>query len=164
MTGPSAIYFWIAVGLGIILFLLLGYFTRQILANQQLRRTQNEAKKLLEEASAAHEDMLQKAREEANRVRAAAEADGRERRFELQRLERRFNQKEEKLERKMEGLDRREHGLANREKEIEAVKTQLEEIRAKQLQKLELISGISSEEAKQELLHAIEEEISEDAS
>jgi len=158
-----AIYF-VVVGLVFLLSLLLGYFARQILANQQLRRNQNEAKKLLEEASAAHEDMLQKAREEANKVRAAAEADGRERRFELQRLERRFNQKEEKLERKLESLDRREHGLVNREREIEAVKTQLEEIRAKQLQRLELISGISSEEAKQELLRAIEEEIREDAS
>jgi len=142
MAGQSTVYLWLAVGLSLILFLLLGYFTRQILANQQLRRTQNEAKKLLEEASAAHEDMLQKAREEAIKVRAAAEADSRERRFELQRLERRFSQKEEKLERKLEGLDRRERGLSNREREIEAIKAQLDEIKAKQLQRLELISGI----------------------
>jgi ribonuclease Y len=164
MAGQSAIYLWLAVGLSLILFLLLGYFTRQILANQQLRKTQNEAKKLLEEATAAHQEMLQKAREEAVKVRAAAEADSRERRFELQRLERRFTQKEEKLERKLESLDRRERGISNREREIEAVKSQLEEIRAKQLQRLELISGISSEEAKQQLLDAIEEEIREDAS
>jgi ribonuclease Y len=144
--------------------LLLGYFARQILANQQLRRTQNEAKRLWEEAAAKHEEMLQKAREEAIKVRAAAEADSRERRFELQRLERRFTQKEEKLEQKLEALERRERGLGHKEREIESVKTQLEEIRAKQLQRLELISGISSDEAKQELLRAIEEEIREEAS
>jgi ribonuclease Y len=160
----SATIYFVVVGLVLILGLLLGYFARQILANQQLRRNQNEAKKLLEEASAAHQDMLQKAREEAIKVRAAAEADSRERRFELQRLERRFSQKEEKLERKLESLDRRERGLSGREREIEAVKSQLEEIRVKQLQRLELISGISSEEAKQQLLDAIEEEIREDAS
>jgi ribonucrease Y len=160
----SAAMYFVVVGLVLLLGLLLGYFARQILANQQLRRTQNEAKQLLEEASAAHENMLQKAREEAIKVRAAAEADSRERRFELQRLERRFTQKEEKLERKLEGLDRREHGLSSREREIEAVKVQLEEIRAKQLQRLELISGISTDEAKQELLRAIEEEIREEAS
>jgi ribonuclease Y len=108
--------------------------------------------------------MLQKAREEAIKVRAAAEADSRERRFELQRLERRFTQKEEKLEHKLEGLDRRERGLSNQEREIEAVKLQLDEIKAKQLQRLELISGISSDEAKQELLRAIEEEIRSEAS
>ena len=163
MVFSAAIYF-VVVGLVLLFGLLLGYFARQILANQQLRRTQNEARRLLSEATAAHEEMLQKAREEAIKVRAAAEADSRERRFELQRLERRFTQKEEKLERKLEALERRERGLTNREREIESVKTQLEEIRAKQLQRLELISGISSDEAKQELLQAIEEEIREEAS
>jgi ribonucrease Y len=160
----SAMIYFVVVGLVLILGLLLGYFARQILANQQLRRTQNEAKRLWEEAAAKHEEMLQKAREEAIKVRAAAEADSRERRFELQRLERRFTQKEEKLEQKLEALERRERGLGNKEREIESVKTQLEEIRAKQLQRLELISGISSDEAKQELLRAIEEEIREEAS
>ncbi|MGB8706937.1 MAG: Rnase Y domain-containing protein, partial [Dehalococcoidia bacterium] len=160
----SATIYVVVVGLVLILGLLLGYFARQILANQQLRRTQNEAKRLLEEATAANEEMLQKAREEANKVRAAAEADSRERRFELQRLERRFTQKEEKLEHKLESLDRRERGLSSREREIEAVKLQLDEIKAKQLQRLELISGISTDEAKQELLRAIEEEIRDEAS
>ncbi len=160
----STTLYIVVVGLILIVGLLLGYFARQILANQQLRRTQNEAKRLQEEATAAHEAMLQKAREEAVKVRAAAEADSRERRFELQRLERRFAQKEEKLENKLEALDRRERGLANREREIEAIKAQVEEIRAKQLQRLERISGISSEEAKQELLQSIEQEIREEAS
>jgi len=163
MLVPTTLYI-IIVGLILILGLLFGYFARQILANQQLRRTQSEAKRLLEEAAAANEDMLRRAREEANKVRAAAEADSRERRFELQRLERRFAQKEEKLENKLEALERRERGLGNREREIEAAKAQIEEIRAKQLQRLELISGISSDEAKQELLRAIEEEIREEAS
>jgi ribonuclease Y len=160
----STTLYIIIVGLILILGLLFGYFARQILANQQLRKTQNEAKRLLTEAENAHKDMLQKAREEAIKVRAAAEADSRERRFELQRLERRFAQKEEKLEHKLEALERRERGLGNREREIEAAKVQIEEIRTKQLQRLELISGISSDEAKQELLQAIEEEIREEAS
>src|SRR4030043_2135269 len=112
----SATMYLVVVGLVLLLGLLLGYFARQILANQQLRRNQNEAKRLLEEATATHEEMLKKAREEAVKVRAAAEADSRERRFELQRLERRFTQKEEKLERKLESLDHREHGIANRER------------------------------------------------
>jgi ribonuclease Y len=163
MVVTTAIYITL-VGLVLILGLLFGYFARQILANQQLRKTQSEAKRLLTEAEDAHEEMLKKAREEAVKVRAAAEADSRERRFELQRLERRFAQKEEKLEHKLEALDRRERGLGNREKEIETVKAQLEDIRTKQLQRLELISGISSDEAKQQLLQAIEEEIREEAS
>lgn len=160
---PTTLYI-VLVGLVLVLGLLLGYFARQILANQQLRKAQDEAKRLLEEAIATHEEMLKKAREEAVKVRAAAEAESRERRYELQRLERRFAQKEEKLERKLEALERRERALSNREKEIENIRAQLDELRIKQMQKLELISGMSSEEAKQELLNAIEDEVREEAS
>ena len=159
----SVLYF-VVVGLVLILGLLLGYFARQILANQQLRGAQTEAKKLLEEATAKHEDMLAKAREEAVKVRQAAEADSRERRYELQRLERRFSQKEERLDRKLESVERSEQSLADRENEVEDIKVQLEEMRGKQLHQLELISGMSSEDAKQQLLQAVELEIGEEAS
>jgi len=159
-----SIIYILLVGLVFVVGALLGYFARQLLAIQQLRSAQNEAKRLLEEATAKHEEMLLKAREEAVKVRAAAEADSRERRYELQRLEKRFAQKDEKLERKLESLERRERGLATREKETEAIKAQLEEVRSKQQHQLELISGMSSDEAKQQLLQAVEEEIRQEAS
>ncbi len=42
--------YYVIIGLVAVLFLLVGYFARQILANQQIRSAQNEAKKLLESA------------------------------------------------------------------------------------------------------------------
>ncbi len=160
----SFIVYIVLTALLFILGIGLGYFARQLLANQQLRGAQNEAKRLLNEASDKHEKMLLEARDEAVRVRAAAEADSRQRRGELQRLERRFSQKEEKLERKMEFVERRERDLVNREKGVDAIKEQLEELRIKQLHELELVSGMSSSEAKQKLMEAVEDEIREDAS
>ncbi|GAG43227.1 unnamed protein product, partial [marine sediment metagenome] len=159
----SVLYF-VVVGLVLILGLLVGYFARQVLANQQLRSAQNEAKRLLDDATAKYEEMVRKARDEAVKVRQASESDSRERRYELQKMERRFNQKEERLDRKLESAEGRERGLADREKQLEAAKAQLEEIRNKQLHQLELVSGMSSDEAKQELLQALEEEISEEGS
>jgi len=156
--------FFVVVGLVLAVGLLFGYFARQLLANQQLRSTENEAKRLLEEATAKHEELLRKAREEAVKVRQAAEAESRERRYELQRLERRFSQKEERLDNKLESLERRERGMDAKEKGLDAARVQLDEIRAKQLHELELISGMSSQEAKEELLKAVEVEIREDAS
>ncbi|MDD5312178.1 MAG: ribonuclease Y [Dehalococcoidia bacterium] len=156
--------YYVIIGLVGILCLLVGYFARQLLANQQIRNAQNEAKKLLESAQSKYEQMVLEAKEEAVKVRAAAEAESRERRFELQRLERRSSQREERLERKLEALERRERSLITREKEIEALKIQIEEFKDKQLQRLEAISGMSSEEAKQQLLQAVEDEITEDAS
>jgi ribonucrease Y len=156
--------YWVVSGLVAVLCLLVGYFARQLLANQQIRNAQNEAKKLLESAQAKYEQMVLDAKEEAVKVRAAAEADSRERRYELQRLERRSSQREERLERKLEALERRERSLIGREKEIDTVRAQVEEVKEKQLQRLEAISGMSSDEAKQQLLNAVEDEIKEDAS
>jgi ribonucrease Y len=156
---------YIATGiLCLVLGLVVGYFTRQILANQQIRGAKNEAKRLLDEAIEKHEKMLQEARDDAVRVRQAAENDSRQRRAELLRLERRFSQKEEKLERKMEFVERRERDITNREKQADVIKASLEEIRNKRLHELEVVSGMSSAEAKQELLNSIEGEIKEEAS
>jgi len=156
--------YYVIIGLVAVLFLLVGYFARQLLANQQIRNAQNEAKKLLESAQVKYEQLILDAKEEAVKVRAAAEADSRERRYELQRLERRSSQREERLERKLEALERRERSLIGREKEIDTVREQVEEVKTRQLQRLEAISGMSSDEAKQQLLNAVESEIKEDAS
>lgn len=156
--------YYVIIGLVAVLFLLLGYFARQLLANQQIRIAANEAKKLLENAQAKNEQMLLEAKGEAVKVRAAAEADSRERRYELQRLERRSSQREERLERKLEALDGRERNLIGREKEIEDIRAQVEEVKVKQLERLEAVSGMSSDQAKQQLLDAVEGEIKEDAS
>jgi ribonuclease Y len=156
--------YYVIIGLVAVLFLLMGYFARQLLANQQIRNAQNEAKKLLESAQAKYEQMVLDAKEEAVKVRAASEADSRERRYELQRLERRSSQREERLERKLEALDRREQGLVGREKEIDTVRAQVEEVKDRQLQRLEEVSGMSSDEAKQQLLNTVEGEIKDDAS
>ena len=77
--------YYLIVGLIAVLFALVGYFTRQLLANQQIRLTQNEAKKLLESAQTKYEQMVLDAKEEAVKLRAAAEAESRERRYERNR-------------------------------------------------------------------------------
>src|SRR4030042_16102 len=164
LIGNIPAIYILLFGLFLVLGLVVGYFTRQLLANQQVRSAQNEAKRLLNEATEKHEKMLLEAREEAVKVRAAAENESRQRRAELLRLERRFSQKEEKLDRKLEFVERRERELVNKEKGIDTVKAQLEEIRVKQLHELEFISGMSSDEAKQRLLQTVEDEIREEAS
>ena len=73
-------------GLLLVLGVVVGYFARQLMANQQLRGSQNEAKRLLNEAAEKHEKLLSEAREEAIKVRAAAESDSRQRRADLHLL------------------------------------------------------------------------------
>jgi len=75
-----------------------------------------------------------------------------------------LNQKSETLDHKLEGVEGRERNLNNKEKEIESVRTQLVELKDKQLKQLEIVSGMSSEEAKQNLLGAMEVEMQQEAS
>ena len=153
------------VGIGsLVLGGAAAFFLRQVIASGKLRTAERGAEKLLTEATTKHKEMLLEAKEEAIRVRAAAEGEYRERRSELQRQERRISQKEENLERKLESVDRREQGLVAREREADALRDQLQEIKGKQVQQLELISGMSSAEAKQVLLQAVEGEVREEAS
>jgi ribonuclease Y len=152
------------VCLALILGGVAGYFARQIIANRQIRVAQKEARRLVDEATAKYSELLLEARQEAVKVRNAAETESKERRFELQRLEKRINQREEGIERKASSLEQREGSLRAKEKDIERAEADLEEIKKRQLQQLESRSGISSEEARNLLLQELEREVKEEAS
>lgn len=157
-------YVYVLVCLALILGGLVGYFIRQTVANQQILSARKEAQKLLDEASAKHKEMLLDAKHEATRVRNAAGEESREYRLQLERSGKRLDRKEETLERKLNSLEQRSRDLDGKGKEIEDTKTGLEEVKKEQLARLESLSGISSDEAKQFLLQSLEQEVKEEAS
>ncbi len=140
------------------------FFLRRMMINRQLRAAQRKAARTVAEARIESKEVLREAKEEAERTKSVAEAEYRERRSELQRLESRQSAKTETLERKLEGVERRERNLANKEKEIESIRAHLGEVRDRQLKQLELISGMSSAEAKQALFENVEIEMQGEAS
>jgi ribonuclease Y len=140
------------------------FFFRRFRLTQEMRAAEKKAAKLTAEAELKARDVVREAKVEAEKLKSAADADYRERRAELQRHESRVAQKEATLEHKIEGVDHRERNLAGKEKQIESIRVQLEEARSRQLKQLELISGMSSAEAKQALLEAVETEMREEAS
>jgi len=144
-------------GLGVALLLV-------VLRGRSIRNAEKWALDLLADAKTKHKEALLEAKEEAMKVKAQAESEIRERRAELHRQERRISQKEENLDRKGEGLERREQGLVAKEKQAEGLRAQLQELKQKQIQQLELISGMSSAEAKELLVKAMEDEVREDIS
>ncbi len=141
-----------------------GFFVRQIILARRIRVAKEEAEKLLNYAKTKEKELLLEAKEQTIKIRAAMEEEHRERRSELQRRERRITQKEENLDRKVDSLEQRERRLTNREREIQEMRAQAEELKGKQIRQLELISRLSSAEAKELLLKTIESEVREDAS
>jgi ribonuclease Y len=83
----------------------------------------------------------------------------RERRQELGRLEKRLLEKEEKLESKMQFTVEREHELSKKLDELYEKEDYLADLVQKQIQELERVSGMSSEEAKRILLEQLEKEL-----
>jgi len=140
------------------------FFFRRFRLNQEMRLVEKKAAQLQAEAEHKARDVISEAKAEAAKLKSAAEAEGRERRSELQRNENRLVQKEGTLERKLEDVERRGRELTNKEEKMESIRTQLEEARGKQLKQLEVISGMSTDEAKKSLLDATEVEVREDTS
>jgi len=148
-----------------------------------LRRQSSAAKFATAERDAAN--MLESARKEAETLRKEAEIqakdavfqakdewenEARELRRELQNQEKRLVQKEENLDRKVDQVDVREQELQRREQQagererlLQERNAEIDRLVADQRDKLEQLAGLSAEEAKQQLMTAMESEARHDA-
>ncbi|MBO8137456.1 MAG: ribonuclease Y [Desulfotomaculum sp.] len=150
----------------VIIGLAAGYLIRKYLAEAKIATAEAEANKIIEEAKRQAESKKREAilesKEEVLKFRNEVEKEYKERRSELQRMERRLMQKEETLDRKIEANEKKEEVLQQKEKEIQDIKEKIEETLQKQLDELERISGLTSEEARKILLEDIEKELQHD--
>ncbi|MDY6892726.1 MAG: ribonuclease Y [Chloroflexota bacterium] len=142
----------------IVIGVAIGFFARNAIVARKMHQIQKEATEIVAEAYTKQKEILLEAKEDSLKIKSEVESEIRSRRTELNRQERRISQKEENLDRKTEAFERRERTLANQEKEIETTLGQLDDIKKKQVSQLELISGMSTTEAKDALLSAVEEE------
>ncbi len=141
----------------------IGYAIRKSKAEKQIGSAEAEAKRLLEDgekqAQTAKKEALLSAKEEILKQRNEAEKELKERRADISRMERRITQKEENLDKKSESLERKNEQLDRKIKENEALTEQINQLKEQELQILEKISGISVDEAKDELLSRVESAI-----
>ena len=124
---------------------------------------EDKAREIIDEAIKAADAKKREAslevKEETIKARHDFEKETKERRAELQKYEQRVLSKEETVEKKATTLERKEQSLASKEKNIDTEKAQLQELQAKHLQELERISGLTSDQAKEQLLSAVKEDV-----
>jgi ribonuclease Y len=113
----------------------------------------------LKTAETKKREALLEAKEEALRAKNDFERESKERRAELLRYEKRVLTKEETLDKKTDALEKRESRLSAKESELDKRTQEMEKFQEKQLQELEKISGLTSEQAKEYLLRTVEEEV-----
>jgi len=96
-------------------------------------------------------------------MRAELDKETKDRRNEIQRIERRLLQREELFDKKVEAVEQREEMINKKQKEVQKLHDEVKELYNKQLKELEYISNLSSEEARQLLLSDIEKQIRHEA-
>ena len=145
----------------------MGVEYRKKFAEAEIGGAENEARKIIEESRAAAENLkreiLIEAKEEKHKLRTEFDKEMKEQRSELQRQEHRIQQKEETIDKKSEQIERKEEQLAKRNKDLDKKMAEADQIHTKQLEVLQKISGLSVDEAKQQLLNNIENEIRHEA-
>ena len=147
----------LAIGIG------AGYFVRKNISEAKIGEADSLAKNIIDQANKDAETMkkekLLEAKEEIHKFRSDAEKENRERRNELQKYERRVIQKEESLDRKQQSIESKESNLNQKLRAVDEKQKEVEAIKVKQLEKLEDISGITSEKAKDIILSNAEKEV-----
>lgn len=116
----------------------------------------------LKTAETKKREALLEAKEESLKTKNELEKETKERRAEIQRYERRVLSKEEALDKKAEAMEKRENNFSVKEEELKKQQLEVDELRDKQVQELERISGLTSEQAKEYLLKTVEDEVKHD--
>ena len=120
------------------------------------------AKELVSHAEEEQRKLILAAQEESLKLRAAGENEVKEQRQELNRMERRYTQREEQLERKTEALERQQGELTEKEVEVQRAHGEAEALKDQQLHALEEIASLSVTDARQLVVKKGEEEAQHD--
>ncbi len=145
-------------------------------ARQALSRATAEetAKRILGDAERDAESIRKTAtiagKEAQFRIREEWELEARHRREEVEREERRLDEREGQLEKKFEVVEQREReigrrgsDLGRREKSVVEREEELDRLVSEERHRLEALAGMSVEQAKQELMQRLEKEAEADA-
>ncbi|HET9311367.1 MAG TPA: ribonuclease Y [Actinomycetota bacterium] len=147
---------------GLLLGFACGVLYRKSVAATNAQSVESRAQKMLldteREADAASKRMLAEAKDEIATMRREADDDIRGRRDEIGRQERRMAESEAELKAKAERADRRALDLEEREGKLTYVRGQLEKATELHRAQLERIAGLTSAEARDQLMAQVVDE------
>jgi ribonuclease Y len=146
----------LTTGIAAVVWLLLS--TRK--GGNQLERSREEAANTITQAEEEKRTILLQAQEEALKIREAGDNEIAEQRRELNRVERRYIQREEQIDRKLESLEQQESELEERETYAKSELQKAEALKHQHNRELERIASLSIDEARGVVLKRGEEEAS----
>ena len=152
-----------AVLISLVIGILVGVVIRKKIAESKINGAEEEAKKLVElakiEADNLKKEEIFKAKEEIMNARNELDKEIKERRGEIQKQESRIIQKEENLERRSDNFEKKEKELEREEQNLNERKQDVENLYTEQMKVLQDIAKLTQEEAKNQLLKSVEQDI-----
>ena len=153
----------LAAVVALIVGLCVGYFISNKNAQGKAQLAKAQAEEKLANASKEAENLKREAQLEAHteaiRIKQEVEADNKERMKEVRSAETRLQQRENSLDKRTEALDTREHQLSTLNGQLERRSRDLAAAENEVSARLEYIAGMTSEEAKQELLDSLRDDV-----
>lgn len=157
-----------------VLFFFIGWFVREKIGKDKIARAERYSEELLSSAAQEAENLRREkfleAEEKIFQMRQAIEEEEKRKLNHLKKREKELFEKEKNLDSKVDilsnkerELSRLEQSLRSREKQIASRETELIQLVDEQNRRLELISGMSSEEAKKVQLKNILDAAREEA-
>ena len=130
---------------------------------QKIGNADDKAREIIDEAlktaEAKKREGLLEVKEESIRTKNELDREIKERRAEVTRYERRVQQKEENIDKKTDAIEKKEAYLAKREEEMRKQKEEISRLNEQRVQELEIISGLTSDQAKEYLLKIVEDDV-----
>ncbi len=166
---------WVLViFVAIVVGIIGGYLLKQLSSAKKIRSSESLSARIVEEAKKESEtikkEVILQAKENILKMKGDFDKESKDRKNELDGLEKRIRAKEENLDKRIDLLAQKEVTFESREKTISSKEAIIEEKKRKldvaldeQKEKLENIAGMSSEEAKKILIQAMEVDAKRDA-
>lgn len=150
-----------------VIFVIIGFVAgseyRRRSSEKEIGSATQEATKIintaLAEAESTKKEKILEAKDEIHKLRSDADKEIRERRSEVQKQENRLNQREEYLDKKADSLEAKSEKISQKQKQLDDKLLEIDGIKKSQFDMLERISGLTQEEAKNQLLASLEEEL-----
>lgn len=129
----------------------IGFATRSVLTQKSIKDLEIKQK-----------EILLKAKDEALKIREDAKKEEENKRKYIEEVEKNLRRKEENLDRRFDSIEEERNKILQKEKEIRTIKDEMAKIKDEQMEKLQQVTKLTKEQAKELLLKNVEKEYKND--
>jgi len=141
---------------------VLGYLARQSIAKRDHRALETKVQKRIDNARKRSKEIITEAKKKASQMVEDARKETEEKSEELFKREKFLLKRENALDQKVASQEKREKTFNQKVRRLRELKTEVEEMQKKAEEELAKISGLSKEEAREELYKTLEREYEAD--